>query len=265
MIYKSRLDSTDPRATGKFEDKDDAIADLQALQKRLYDLFYLMFAQGRHSLLIILQGIDASGKDGAVRHLFTCANPQGLRVYSFKKPSPEELTHDFLWRCHFKTPEAGLATIFNRSYYEEVTTTKVHPELLLLQHLPEEKLKSKSFFEDRYRAINDFEKMLTERGTLVLKFFLHISKEEQKKRLDERLRDKTKNWKFSSADIYERKFWKKYMAAYNQMIQKTSTRHAPWFILPADHKWYRDYLLTKILVEQLEQLKMSFPKAVRKK
>jgi PPK2 family polyphosphate:nucleotide phosphotransferase len=209
--------------------------------------------------LIILHGIDASGKDGTVRHLFSAANPQGLQVHSFKRPSEEELRHDFLWRCHRAVPESGYAAIFNRSYYEEVTTVQVHKEWLGRQHLPDHILKNSKIFEQRYRQINDFEKMLTENGISVVKFLLHISKKEQKERLDERLKDHTKNWKFSPEDLKERKRWEAYMNVFGKMINETHTKHAPWYVIPADHKWYRNYLVTKTLVDHLSKLKMKFP------
>ncbi len=250
-----------PKDTGKFSDKDEAREATAALEKELYDLLYLMFAESKHSLLIILHGIDTSGKDGVVRHLFSAANPQGLRVYSFKKPSDDELRHDFLWRCHRVTPEAGSTAIFNRSYYEEVTTVQVHPELLKLQHLPDEVIQDEGLFKKRYQHINDFEKTLTQNGVVIVKFLLHISKGEQKQRLDERLEDHTKNWKFSKQDLEERKFWDEYMEVFNKMIKQTGTKHAPWHVIPADKKWFRNYLATKILVDTLSQLKMRFPRA----
>ncbi len=260
---KRQLAKIDPAHTGKFKNKDEATSATFNLQKKMYDLLYLMFAHDKHSLLIILQGIDTSGKDGVVRHLFASANPQGLKVFSFKKPTPEELRHDFLWRCHQKTPECGLTTIFNRSYYEEVTTVMVHPKLLQAQHIPEESLNRKDFFGRRYHRINDFEKTLSQRGTVVLKFLLHISKDEQKIRLQERLQDPTKNWKFSEDDIHERKYWNQYQKAFDKMIAATDTKHAPWHVIPADNKWYRNYLISDIIVQHLEKLKMSFPKVKR--
>jgi PPK2 family polyphosphate:nucleotide phosphotransferase len=241
-------------------DKEGVVEATKKLQKQIYDLLYLMFAHNKYSLLIILHGIDAAGKDGTVRHLFDSANPQGMRVYSFKQPTEVESRHDFLWRCHMHTPESGLTSIFNRSYYEEVTTVKVHPELLESQNIPSEFLKSKSFFENRYEYINNFESMLTERGTVVLKFLLHISKDEQKKRIQERLKDRSKNWKFSESDLKARKRWDDYMQVFEEMVEKTSTKASPWLVVPADHKWYRNYLISKTIVERLQKLKMSFPK-----
>lgn len=261
MSKIKKLSNVDPDHTGKFSSKEDCEKQTAELLKQMYDRLYLMFAHDRYSLLIILQGIDASGKDGTVRNIFQGANPQGIRAYSFKSPSREELRHDFLWRCHKQIPECGLAAVFNRSYYEEVTTVKVHPEMLKAQNIPDELLKRKDFFERRYHRINEFEKMLTQRGTVVLKFFLHISKDEQRERLQERLEDRSKNWKFSPDDIKERKHWNQYRIAFDQMIQATHTKHAPWHIIPANKKWYRDYLTARLIVEALEDLDMTFPEA----
>lgn len=241
--------------------KSEATQLTSDLKKELYDLLYLMFAHNKYSLLIILQGIDTAGKDGAIRSIFSAANPQGVRVYSFKKPTEEEARHDFLWRCHQHAPESGLTAIFNRSYYEEVSKTMVHPDLLKNQNIPDEYLNKRNFFQNRYERINDFEKMLSQKGTLVIKFFLHISKDEQKIRIQERLNNRSKNWKFSDEDIKDREHWDEYMRAYNKMIAATNTKYAPWHIIPADNKWYRDYLVSKTLVEALENLPMQFPKA----
>jgi PPK2 family polyphosphate:nucleotide phosphotransferase len=251
----------DPKITGKFKSKEEGLAALAPLNQKLYDLLYLMFAEGKHSLLVILHGIDTSGKDGVVRHLFSAANPQGLKVFSFKKPSEEELRHDFLWRCHRVMPEAGYAAIFNRSYYEEVTTVQVHPEMLKLQRIPDKVAKDPDLFKKRYEQINAFERILAQNGTIILKFLLHISKAEQKQRLEERLEDHTKNWKFSPQDIEERKLWNPYMDVFGKMIKNTNTEHAPWHAIPSDKKWYRNYLVTKTLVDRLSDLKMKFPKA----
>lgn len=260
---KLELNRISPSAHSDCNNKEDAISLTKDLQEELYDLLYLMFAHDRYSLLIILHGIDTAGKDGAVRHIFSGANPQGIKVFSFKKPSREEFRHDFLWRCHLHTPESGLATIFNRSYYEEVTTAMVHPELLNEQHIPDEIRNRPDFFEQRYEQINDFEKMLNQKGTIVVKFFLHISKKEQKIRIEKRLNDRSKNWKFSSEDAKERKHWNEYMSSFEKMLNATSTKNAPWTIVEADNKWYRNYVVSKTLVERLTQLKMSFPKAQR--
>ena len=257
-----RLDLTNasPGDTGKFRDKVAGETATKLLEKELYDLLYLMFAEGKHSLLIILHGIDASGKDGTVRHIFGAANPQGMRVHSFKQPTPEELRHDYLWRCHRAVPEAGFAAIFNRSYYEEVTTVRVHPEYLKAQHLPDKISRDPDLFEKRYRQINEFEQMLALNGVIVVKFLLNISKGEQKARLKERLEDRTKNWKFSPQDLKERKHWDKYMQSFQQMLNRTHSKDAPWHITPADKKWYRNYQVTKVLVERLRKLEMQFPR-----
>lgn len=254
-----KLLKIDPGSTGRFKSKSHAAPEIDRLSQELYDLLYLMFAESKRSLLIILHGIDAAGKDGTVRHLFSAANPQGLKVHSFKKPSEEELRHDYLWRCHRVVPEAGYMAIFNRSYYEEVTTVQVHKEWLARQHLPDDVLKNPKIFKQRYRQINDFEKMLVENGISVVKFLLHISKKEQKQRLDERLKDHTKNWKFSTEDLKERKRWDAYMNVFGKVIEETNSQHAPWYVIPADHKWYRNYLVTKTLVDTLSKHKMKFP------
>jgi PPK2 family polyphosphate:nucleotide phosphotransferase len=246
--------------TTKSINKEHILTETAELQKKLYDLLYLMFADGKHSLLIILQGIDTCGKDGVVRHLFESANPQGLKVYSFKSPSEEELHHDFLWRCHKVAPEAGHAVIFNRSYYEEVTTVQVNPSLLKNQQLPQNVIQDRNIFKKRYEHIRNFEKMLNDQGTVVVKFLLDISKDEQKARLTKRLKDPSKNWKFSTSDLKARKSWDKYMAVFKKMVKNTSTPRAPWHVIPADKKWYRNYLVTKILVETLSKLDMRFPK-----
>lgn len=262
-MVKLKLKTISPSEHFFCKDKEEAQKLTNAFQKRLYDLLYLMFAHGHHSLLIILHGIDTSGKDGTVRHIFSAANPQGLKVFSFKKPTLEEFRHDFLWRCHLHTPESGLATIFNRSYYEEVTTAMVHPHLLDEQLIPAEIRNQPDFFLGRYECINDFEKLLTKKGTVIVKFFLHISKKEQKLRINERLKNRSKNWKFSAQDVKERKHWDKYMVSFEKMLNATSTKQAPWILVPADDKWYRDLIVSKTLVEVLEKLKMSFPKAKR--
>jgi PPK2 family polyphosphate:nucleotide phosphotransferase len=258
---KLRLSEVSPSSHPLCKNKIKALQLTEDLQKNMYNLLYLMFAHDQHSLLIILHGIDTAGKDGTVRHIFSGANPQGIKVFSFKKPSIEEFRHDFLWRCHLHTPESGLAVVFNRSYYEEVTTAMIHPELLKEQHIPDKIRNRSDFFKKRYERINDFEKLLIQKGTAVVKFFLHISKEEQKIRIDERLKNRSKNWKFSAADVQERQHWNKYMLSFEKMLNSTSTKHAAWTVVPADNKWYRDYIVSKTIVEKLKKLKMSFPKA----
>jgi PPK2 family polyphosphate:nucleotide phosphotransferase len=252
------LKSFDPADTGKFKDKGEVLGVTAEYLEEIYKKLYLMFAEDRRSLLVILQGIDASGKDGVVRHLFSGANPQGISAYSFKVPSEEELKHDFLWRCQRLAPERGTTAIFNRSYYEDVTTVKIHPDYLALRK-PVVGKKAQKIFAERYRQINDYEKMLTENGTTVLKFFLHISKKEQKERLQERLEDPTKHWKFSASDTKERKLWDKYAEAFDSMLQETNTKHAPWAVIPADRKWYRNYLISKKIAETLSAFEMKFP------
>ncbi len=259
-MRKISLSKIDPGATEGIEDKEEAQIATHDLLEKLYKQLYLMYAGSSHSLLVILQGIDAAGKDGIVRSLFSGANPQGIRVYSFKKPTEDELRHDMFWRCHKHSPARGFAAIFNRSYYEEVSTVKVHPEMLVAQNISPAALKDKKFFERRFRQINEFEQMLSESGTLVLKFFLHISKSEQKKRLLERIEDPTKHWKFSAQDLEERKFWSSYMKAFEEMLNATNTKHAPWQVIPADRKWFRNYAVAKTVVSSLESLKMEFPK-----
>jgi PPK2 family polyphosphate:nucleotide phosphotransferase len=211
-----KLNSISPSSHPLCKNENEAIELTNLLQKKLYDLLYMMFAHDQHSLLIILHGIDTAGKDGTVRHIFSGSNPQGMKVFSFKRPSIEEFRHYFLWRCHLHTPESGLAVIFNRSYYEEVTTALVHPELLKEQHIPDTSLKRSDFYKRRYERINDFEKLLTQKGTVVVKFFLHISKAQQKIRIDERLKNRSKNWKFSLSDVKERKHWNKYMSVFEK-------------------------------------------------
>jgi PPK2 family polyphosphate:nucleotide phosphotransferase len=254
------LEKIDPSAHPLCKNKAEALKKTADMQKQIYDLLYLMFAHNKYSLLIILHGIDTSGKDGTVRHIFSSANPQGLKVFSFKKPSQEELRHDFIWRCHLETPTSGMAAIFNRSYYEEVTTVMIHPELLNEQHIPDEIISRSDFFTQRYKRINNFEKLLTQKGTVIIKFLLHISKDEQKKRIKERLKNRSKNWKFSKEDVKERKYWDKYMSAFEKMVNATHTQHSPWTIVPADNKWYRDFVASQTILDSLQQMKMSFPK-----
>ncbi len=217
------------------------------LHKELGDLQALLYAQHKHKVLIILQAMDTAGKDGVIQHVFKGVNPQGVKVASFKAPSAEELNHDFLWRVHQKAPARGEIVIFNRSHYEDVLVTRVH------------KMVPPDVWKRRYREIRDFERMLAEEGTLILKFFLHISKEEQKERLEARLKDPDKNWKFSASDLPERKFWPKYMKAYEDAIGGTSMPQAPWYIIPSDRKWYRNLLVLAIVVHQLHQLRMNYP------
>jgi PPK2 family polyphosphate:nucleotide phosphotransferase len=219
----------------------------------------LHYASSRYALLLIFQGMDASGKDGAVRHVMSGVNPQGCEVFSFKQPSAEELNHDFLWRSTCRLPERGRIGIFNRSYYEEVLVVRVHPEILASQRLAEELRDDKSFWKDRYRSIVDLEQHLFHNSTRTIKIFLHLSKEEQRKRFLERIDQPEKNWKFSLADIHERKYWKRYMVAYEECLSATSTRHAPWYVVPADDKENARLIVSRIVLDAMGELKMAYP------
>jgi PPK2 family polyphosphate:nucleotide phosphotransferase len=219
----------------------------------------LHYASSRYALLLIFQGMDAAGKDGAVRHVMSGVNPQGCEVFSFKQPSAEELEHDFLWRSTCRLPERGRIGIFNRSYYEEVLVVRVHPEILASQHLSEDLRDDKSFWKDRYRSIVDFERHLFHNSTRTIKIFLHLSKEEQRKRFLERIDHLDKNWKFSLADIHERKYWKQYMVAYEECLSATSTHHAPWYVVPADDKENARLIVSRIVLDAMGKLKMAYP------
>jgi PPK2 family polyphosphate:nucleotide phosphotransferase len=221
----------------------------------------LLYASDRYALLMIFQGMDAAGKDGAIAHVMSGINPQGCRVASFKQPSPAELKHDFLWRTVRELPERGQIGIFNRSYYEEVLIVRVHPEILRAERLPEELVDEKGIWRDRYRSIVDLEKHLTRNGTRVVKFFLHLSKEEQRRRFIQRIETSEKNWKFSAADIAERQYWKQYMKAYEKCLSATSTHQAPWYIVPADDKPNARLIVSRIVLDTLEQLRMHYPKS----
>lgn len=218
----------------------------------------LLYADNRHAILVILQAMDAAGKDGTIKHVMSGVNPQGCQVFSFKRPSAEELDHNFLWRCMVRLPERGRIGIFNRSYYEEVLAVKVHPEFLAAQSLPDGRI-DKIFWQDRYEDINAFERHLVRNGTVILKFFLNVSKDEQKRRFLERLGDPEKNWKFSAADVAERACWEDYQQAYEQALAATSTEWAPWYVIPADHKWLMRLLVAEILSSSIQSLKLSYP------
>jgi PPK2 family polyphosphate:nucleotide phosphotransferase len=220
----------------------------------------LLYASHSYALLLIFQAMDAAGKDGAIEHVMSGVNPQGCQVFSFKHPSAEELEHDFLWRTTRDLPARGHIGIFNRSYYEEVLITRVHPEILRAEGLPEELLDEKTIWQDRYRSILDLEGHLDRNGTKIVKFFLHLSKEEQRKRFIDRIDTPRKNWKFSAADVEERKYWKHYMKAYEKCLSATSTRHAPWYIVPADDKLNARLIVSRILLDRVEALKLSYPK-----
>ena len=231
------------------------IEKLSALQGNLY-------AQDRYSVLVIFQAMDAAGKDGTIKHVMSGINPQGCQVYSFKQPSAEELDHDYLWRINRCLPERGRIGIFNRSQYEDVLIAKVHPEIILSNKLPGvtslEDVTPK-FWKKRYRQINDYERYLTENGTIVIKFFLNVSKDEQKRRFLARLEDEAKNWKFSTSDLKERSYWDDYMKAYSDMLTHTSTEDAPWYVIPADNKWFMRYAVGRILCERMGELDLHYP------
>lgn len=226
---------------------------------KMSDLQRLLYASNEHSLLIIFQAMDAAGKDGAIRHVMSGINPQGCQVTSFKHPSAKELEHDFLWRSNQALPERGRIGIFNRSYYEEVLIVRVHPEILQAQNIPAENIEKSNLWEDRYRSITDLEKHLHGSGTRIIKFFLHLSKEEQRSRFIKRIDNPDKNWKFSDADIEERKFWQKYQEAYKQCISATSTSNNPWYVVPADDKKNARLIVAKIIRKTLSALDMSYP------
>jgi PPK2 family polyphosphate:nucleotide phosphotransferase len=219
----------------------------------------LLYASDRHAVLLIFQAMDAAGKDGAIRHVMSGVNPQGCQVFSFKHPSATELKHDFLWRTTRDLPERGRIGIFNRSYYEEVLIARVHPEILRSEGLPESEADKKSIWKDRYRSIVDLERHLDRNGTRIVKFFLHLSKEEQRKRFLDRIDKPQKNWKFSLADVEERKFWKDYMKAYEKCLGATSTKHAPWYVVPADDKLNARLIVSRIVVDAIRALKLSYP------
>jgi len=235
----------------------------EVLQKHVEDLSKLQqlhYASNRYALLLIFQGMDSAGKDGAIRHVLSGVNPQGCEVFSFKEPSADELEHDFLWRTTRCLPERGRIGIFNRSYYEEVLVVRVHPEILRSQGLSEELGDEKTIWEERYRSIVDLENHLYRNGTRAVKFFLHLSKDEQRKRFLERIDEPDKNWKFSLADIHERKYWKDYMKAYEECLNATSTHHAPWYAIPADDKENARLIVSQIVLDTLDGLKMTYPK-----
>jgi len=246
---KIRLKHFDPGYHGKHESHKLALAEIQDNLQKMDRLQYLMYAENKHSLLIVLQGLDAAGKDGVVRHVLTGMNPEGCISSNFKEPTKEELAHDFLWRVHPHVPAKGSVAIFNRSHYEDVLVVRVHG------------LAPKKDWSKRYDQINDFERLITtENGTTILKFFLHISKEEQLARFKKRLDDPERQWKISDSDYKERDYWGDYIEAFEEVFDKTSTGHAPWFIIPSNHKWFRDLAISQIIVRQMEEMDMHVPK-----
>lgn len=254
--HEIRLADRDPRDTLSFEKKSEAREVLESDIQRLAKLQDVFAAARTHALLIVLQGMDSAGKDGAVKHVMSGVNPQGVDVYSFKAPTEEELLHDFLWRSTCVLPERGRINIFNRSYYEEVVVVRVHPELLAREGVSSEK----DVWTKRFEDINAYERHLTRNGTTVLKFFLHLSKDEQRKRLLERLDDEKKNWKFSVSDIHERRYWDEYQQAYEKAINATSTECAPWYVIPADRKWFMRTAIANIIVSTLDSLHLQYPR-----
>jgi PPK2 family polyphosphate:nucleotide phosphotransferase len=255
---KFRLQDYDPGDTNGVKNKQHAQNILDRRVGLLSDMQEKLYAQDRWALLAILQGLDAAGKDGVVKHVMSGVNPQGCDVFSFKVPSNEDLNHDYLWRSHKCVPERGKIGIFNRSYYEEVLVVRVHSDLLKSQKLPA-RLVTKHIWDERYQDLNAYERYLTRNGVVVRKFFLHISKKEQKKRLLERLEDSKKNWKFSMADVKERSSWKDYQQAYQEMIQKTATKDSPWYVVPADNKWFARLIVASAIIETLDGLDLAFP------
>ena len=259
-----RLNDVDPGDTLRLDDDDklrakkwlrQGVEALAALQDRLY-------AQDRWALLLIFQAMDAAGKDGAIKHVMSGVNPQGCQVYSFKAPSAEDLDHDYLWRCAKSLPERGRIGIFNRSYYEETLVVRVHPEILERQHLPPE-LVRRSIWKQRYREIRNFEEYLTGNGIVIRKFFLHVSRGEQRKRFLERIDDPAKNWKFSVGDALERRHWREYMNAYEETIRETATSEAPWYVVPADNKWFTRLVVAAAVVETLDSLDLRYPRVTK--
>ncbi len=253
-VYRAKPGKTidwkhwDPDDKSQFDgDKDDGRAALPALNRRLEELQELLYAENKHKVLIVLQGMDTAGKDGTIRHVFEGVNPQGVRVASFKAPTPIELAHDYLWRVHQQTPASGQMTIFNRSHYEDVLVVRVH------------NLVPPEVWGRRYDQINAFERLLAEEGTTILKFFLHISKDEQRKRLQERIDDPKKRWKWSSRDLDERARWDDYQQAYEDALAATSTHDAPWYVVPADRNWYRDLAVSEVIVDTLEAMDLKLP------
>jgi PPK2 family polyphosphate:nucleotide phosphotransferase len=254
----------DPDYKSHYLKKSDAESDLQEVIGALVHYQDMLYAQDTHALLIIFQAMDAAGKDSTIKHVMSGINPQGCQVHSFKAPSTEELDHDYLWRCSKALPERGRIGIFNRSYYEEILITRVHPEILEQRQIPPN-LIDKKIWRQRFEEINNFEKHLVNNGTIILKFFLNVSKEEQKQRFLERIDRPEKNWKFSESDAKEREFWDDYMTVYEDMFNHTSTELAPWHIIPADHKWFTRLAVAGIIYAQLKELNLHYPKVSKEK
>jgi PPK2 family polyphosphate:nucleotide phosphotransferase len=244
---KVRLSKVDPSYTGKHKTHEKAVPEIQTNIERLGKLQYLLYADGSQSLLVVLQALDAAGKDGVIRHVFTGMNPQGTSVFGFKQPSTEEAAHDFLWRAHMRAPGKGEVVVFNRSYFEDVLVVRVH------------KLVPHSVWSKRFELINDFETVLSRNGTTILKFFLHISPEEQLLRFKQRLDDPSRRWKISKSDYSERELWPQYIDAYQDAMALTSTKHAPWYVIPANHKWFRNLAISQIIADRLDRMGLQLP------
>jgi len=245
---KPKLTKRDTSDKGDFKDRDDADPVVAKNLAKLDELQEVLYAEGKRALLVVFQAMDAGGKDGAIRHIFSGVNPQGCQVTSFKSPSTIERAHDFLWRVHAQCPPRGMIGIFNRSHYEDVLIVRVH------------NLVPKEVWSRRFEHINNFEKMLSDEGTTILKFFLHISKDEQKQRLQARLDEQEKNWKFNVEDLAERKHWDDYTNAFEDALEKTSTKHAPWYVVPSDRKWFRNWVISDTIVRALKEMNLKFPK-----
>jgi PPK2 family polyphosphate:nucleotide phosphotransferase len=244
---KVRLAKIDPSDTGKHETHEKALPEIQDNVERMARLQYLLYADGNQSILVVLQALDAAGKDGVIRHVFSGMNPQGTSVFGFKQPSKDEAAHDFLWRAHLRTPGKGEVVVFNRSHYEDVLVVRVH------------KLVERSVWSKRYDLINDFEKMLAQNGTRILKFYLHISPEEQLSRFKQRLEDPSRHWKISESDYSEREFWPQYVEAYEDALALTSTKHAPWYVIPSNHKWFRNLAVSQIIADTMDEMGLKLP------
>lgn len=259
---KHKVSDFDPAYIAQVFSKKEAEKLLQDNVEKMIDIQGRLYADNRYSVLLVFQAMDAAGKDGTIKNVMSGLNPQGTQVYSFKSPSEAELDHDYFWRTYCCLPQRGNFGIFNRSYYEEVLIVKVHPQFLLRQRLPDIKKvedAGKEFWDKRYRQINDLERHLVENGTIIIKFFLNVSKEQQKRRFLRRIDDPARNWKFSSADVKERQHWDDYMDAYSDMLSNTSTEIAPWYVIPADNKWFMRYAVSDIIVSRLKSLGLSYP------
>lgn len=259
-----RLSDVDPGDTGSFRSRDEAEKLLERGINWLADEQEKLYASDNWSLLLIFQAMDAAGKDGTIKHVMTGINPQGCEVHAFKAPTSEDLDHDYLWRCAKRMPERGRIGIFNRSYYEEVLVVRVHPDFLLKQRIPSRFI-GKNLWDERFEDIRHFERYHARQGTVIRKFFLHVSRKEQQRRFLERLEQKEKNWKFSASDIAERAHWDKYMDAYEDMIRNTATEYAPWYVVPADNKWFTRVVVAAAIVDALHELRLEFPKVDKRK